>query len=119
MKLTGIPRAATFPRMTRVKQTFRGPAVESVPDAVRAALGRLALPVKAGQSVALTVGSRGVVNIDRIVRATVDHLKALGAHPFIIPAMGSHGGATAEGQVALLADLAAQPQPGQQRQLRQ
>jgi hypothetical protein len=102
MKLTGIPRAATFPRMTRVKQTFRGPAVESVPDAVRAALGRLALPVKAGQSVALTVGSRGVVNIDRIVRATVDHLKALGAHPFIIPAMGSHGGGTAEGQRSVL-----------------
>ena len=102
MRLIGIPRASTFPRMARVKQTFRGPAVENVPDAVRAALGRLALPVKAGQSVALTVGSRGVVNIDRIVRATVDHLKALGAHPFIIPAMGSHGGGTAEGQRSVL-----------------
>ena len=65
MKLTGIPRASRFPRMTRVKQTFHGPTVENVPVAVRAALGRLALPVKAGQSVALTVGSRGVVNIER------------------------------------------------------
>jgi hypothetical protein len=102
MKLTGIPRATSFPLMARVKQTFQGPAVEHIPDAVRAALGRLALPVKAGQSVALTVGSRGVVNIDAIVRATVDHLKALGARPFIIPAMGSHGGGTAEGQRSVL-----------------
>jgi hypothetical protein len=102
MKLTGIPRASSFPRMLRVKQAFRGPTVEHVPAAVRAALGRLALPVKAGQSVALTVGSRGVVNIDAIVRASVDHLKALGTRPFIIPAMGSHGGGTAEGQRSVL-----------------
>ncbi len=102
MKLTGIPRAERFPRMIRVKQTFEGPVVRDVPAAVHAALGRLALPVKPGQSVALTVGSRGVVNIDVIVRATVDHLRALGAHPFIIPAMGSHGGGTAEGQRAVL-----------------
>jgi len=45
MKLTGIPRATSFPLMARVKQTFQGPAVEHIPDAVRAALGRLALPV--------------------------------------------------------------------------
>jgi hypothetical protein len=102
VKLTGIPRAERFPRMLRVKQTFQGPAVENVPVAVRTALGRLALPVKAGQSVALTVGSRGVVNIDAIVRATVEHMEALGAHPFIIPAMGSHGGGTAEGQRSVL-----------------
>jgi hypothetical protein len=102
MNLTGIPRATCFPRMLRVKQAFPGPAVEHVPAAVRSALGRLALPVKGGQSVALTVGSRGVVNIDTIVRATVDHLKTLGARPFIIPAMGSHGGGTAEGQRSVL-----------------
>jgi hypothetical protein len=102
MKLTGIPRASRFPRMMRVKQAFRGPAVESVPGAVRAALGRLTLPIKAGQAVALTVGSRGIVNIDAIVRATVEHVKALGALPFIIPAMGSHGGGTTEGQRAVL-----------------
>ena len=88
--------------MIRVKQAFQGPTVENVPGAVRAALGRLELPVKAGQSVALTVGSRGVVNIDAIVRATVEHMKALGARPFIIPAMGSHGGGTAEGQRSVL-----------------
>jgi hypothetical protein len=88
--------------MVRVKQAFEGPTVESVPAAVRAALGRLALPVRPGQSVALTVGSRGVVNIDAIARAAVDHMRGLGARPFIIPAMGSHGGGTAEGQRAVL-----------------
>jgi hypothetical protein len=88
--------------MVRVKQAFEGPTVESVPVAVRAALGRLALPVRPGQSVALTVGSRGVVNIDAIARAAVDHMRGLGARPFIIPAMGSHGGGTAEGQRAVL-----------------
>jgi hypothetical protein len=102
MRLTGIPRASEFPRMFRVKQAFQGPAVENVPAAARAALGRLALPVKAGQSVALTVGSRGIVNIAAIVRATVEHLLDLGARPFIIPAMGSHGGGTADGQRSVL-----------------
>src|SRR5262245_44006779 len=102
MRLTGIPRASEFPRMFRVKQAFQGPAVENVPVAVRTALGRLALPVKAGQSIALTVGSRGIVNIDTVVRATVEHLLALGARPFIIPAMGSHGGGTADGQRSVL-----------------
>jgi hypothetical protein len=102
MRLTGIPRAPRFPRMIRVRQAFQGPAVGDVPGAVQAALARLALPVRPGQTIALTVGSRGIVNIDRIVRATVDHLRAIGARPFIIPAMGSHGGGTADGQRSVL-----------------
>ena len=69
MRLTGVPRAPRFPRMVRVKQAFQGPTVENVPAAVRTALGRLELPVRPGQSVALTVGSRGVVNVDAEVRA--------------------------------------------------
>jgi hypothetical protein len=88
--------------MVRVKQQFGGPMLADVAAGVREALGALSLPVEAGQSVALTVGSRGVVNIDAIVRATVDHLKGLRARPFIIPAMGSHGGGTADGQRAVL-----------------
>jgi hypothetical protein len=102
MNLTGIPRAARFPRMTRVKQTFEGPVLHDVAGAVRQALAAIPLPVRPGQTVALTVGSRGVVNIDVIVRATVDHLRTLGARPFVFPAMGSHGGGTAEGQRAVL-----------------
>jgi hypothetical protein len=58
--------------------------------------------VRAGQTVALSVGSRGIVDIAVVVRAAVDHLKGLGARPFVFPAMGSHGGGTAEGQRAVL-----------------
>ncbi len=102
MTVPGIPRAERFPRMVRVKQQFAGPTLPDVRAAVRQALARVALPVRSGQSVALTVGSRGIVNIDVAVRATVEHLHGLGARPFIIPAMGSHGGGTAEGQRAVL-----------------
>jgi hypothetical protein len=102
MKLAGIPRAPRFPRMVRVKQRFAGPTLPDVQAAVRHELATIALPVRAGQSVALAVGSRGIVNIDAVVRATVDDLKARGAHPFIFPAMGSHGGGTVDGQRSVL-----------------
>ncbi len=102
MTLAGIPRATRFPRMVRVKQQFPGPMLHDVAGAVRRALGEVALPVRPGQSVALTVGSRGIVNIEVVVRAAVEHLHALGARRFIVPAMGSHGGGTAEGQRAVL-----------------
>jgi len=61
------------------------------------------LPIKRGDTVAVGAGSRGIANIAVIVRAVVDHLKDLGAKPFVFPAMGSHGGATAEGQLEILA----------------
>lgn len=103
MKLTGVPRASAFPRMVRLKQRFPGPTLDDVAGAVRTALERLTLPIRPGQTVALTAGSRGIVHIDVILRAVVDHLKGLGAKPFLVPAMGSHGGGTAEGQLSVLA----------------
>ena len=57
-----------------------------------------------GDTVAIGVGSRGIMHIDQITKAVVDQMKGLGAHPFIVPAMGSHGSATAEGQRAVLAN---------------
>jgi hypothetical protein len=98
-----IPRATSFPRMARVKQQFAGPTLDDVPRAVQETLGAVALPVKPGQTVALAVGSRGIVNIDVVARAAADHMKALGARPFIFPAMGSHGGGTVDGQLSVLA----------------
>lgn len=89
--------------MLRIKQTFPGPALADIPAAVREALGAIPLPIRRGQGVALAVGSRGIANIAVIVRAVVDELVSRGARPFIFPAMGSHGGGTAEGQVAVLA----------------
>lgn len=103
MRLQGIPRATTMPRLARVKQQFQGPTVQDVPAAVRQTLASLVLPIKPGQTVALAVGSRGIVNIDVIAKAAAEHVRALGAHPFIFPAMGSHGGGTAEGQRSVLA----------------
>lgn len=89
-----------FPNMFRLRQSFECPRVDDVAAEVHAQLVRLDLAkkVKPGQSVAITVGSRGIANIAVITRAIVEHLKGLGAEPFIVPAMGSHGGATAEGQ---------------------
>jgi hypothetical protein len=89
--------------MVRVRQKFSGPRLADIPGGVRRALGTAGLPIRAGDSVAVGAGSRGIANIATIVRATVDDLKARGARPFIFPAMGSHGGATAEGQRDVLA----------------
>ena len=64
---------------------------------------QLASRIQPGMSVAIAVGSREITNIDEVARTVVDYVKSLGAHPFIFPAMGSHGGATAQGQLEILA----------------
>jgi hypothetical protein len=94
-----------FPKVYRIRQNFDRTAVPDIPATVKAELRKLPLGkrIKPGQRVALTAGSRGVANIALILKAAVEHLKSLGAQPFIFPAMGSHGGATAEGQADLLA----------------
>jgi hypothetical protein len=62
----------------------------------------LAAAIRPGETVALTAGSRGIAHIALILRSVVEYLRDLGASPFIVPAMGSHGGGTAEGQRAIL-----------------
>jgi hypothetical protein len=93
-----------YPRMVRVRQTFDARTVDDPAAEVAAQLQglRLEQQVRAGQSVAITVGSRGIANIAVIIRAAVGHFRSLGAEPFIVPAMGSHGGGTAEGQQAVI-----------------
>jgi hypothetical protein len=93
-----------YPNMYRIHQTFEGPTVADIPAAVQAELARadVAAVIKPGQTVALTAGSRGVANIATIIKATADYLKTIGAKPFVIPAMGSHGGGTADGQLDVL-----------------
>jgi hypothetical protein len=95
-----------IPQTFRVRQNFPATVVENIPATVNAELTGLDLGkrVKPGQSVAVTCGSRGIANIAVIIKACIDHLKLLGAKPFIVPAMGSHAGGTAEGQKALIAD---------------
>lgn len=90
----------TRPSIFRVRQQFERPVVDDIEQTVRDQVGRLVetSEFRAGQTVAVTVGSRGIANIHLIVRQAVAALKQLGAEPFIVPAMGSHGGGTAEGQ---------------------
>jgi len=94
-----------YPQVYRVRQAFDRTKVGDIPGTVKEELKKLSLGnrVQPGQRVALTGGSRGVANIAIILKAAVEFLKSLGARPFIFPAMGSHGGATAEGQTDLLA----------------
>ena len=90
----------SFPRMIRVKQTFDATRVNDIPGEVDRQLATLKLgtTVKPGQTVAITAGSRGIANIAIIIKAACDHVRKLGAKPIIVPAMGSHGGGTPEGQ---------------------
>lgn len=94
---------ASFPRIIRIRQKF--PVLP--PLDVRATLMRefdaADVRVTPGARVAVAVGSRGIANLDTIVATVIEWLKRAGAQPFIIPAMGSHGGATAEGQTEVLA----------------
>src|SRR6202035_5131366 len=89
-----------FRRMVRIRQNFEVERTIDVAAEVEHQLGglRLGQKVRPGQTVAITVGSRGIANIAEITKAICDHVRSLGAKPVIIPAMGSHGGGTAEGQ---------------------
>jgi hypothetical protein len=93
--------------MLRVKQHFDQGHIEpeEIPRAVAAGLSRpeLGNPVKPGKRYAITCGSRGVANAACITRAIAAFVRSEGGLPFVVPAMGSHGGASAEGQRALLA----------------
>lgn len=90
----------SFPRMIRVRQSFDATRVNDIPGEVERQLATLSLgkTVRPGQTVAITAGSRGIANIAIIIKAACDHVRKLGAKPIIVPAMGSHGGGTAEGQ---------------------
>jgi hypothetical protein len=101
----GIARFVVgYPKLVRLRQRFERPRVEDIGAAVASTLERLDLGrrIRPGQSVALTAGSRGIANIPLVLRETAAFLKKLGARPFLIPAMGSHGGGTAEGQRRIL-----------------
>jgi hypothetical protein len=93
--------------MYRLRQNFPRPKVENIPAAIRDTLAQLNLTtkIKPGQTVALTAGSRGIANIPLILKSAVQFVRDLGAKPYLVPAMGSHGGATAEGQIGVLASL--------------
>jgi hypothetical protein len=97
-----------LPPMLRLRLRHpRGEPVADIAGAVEKALGgsRRLRDLRSGANVAVAVGSRGIAHIATLARSTVAGLKAMGFEPFVVPAMGSHGGGTAEGQVAVLAKL--------------
>jgi hypothetical protein len=104
----------SLPEVWTVEQKFDTPALtlEEIEAKAKAAVGALAQDsrLRPGASVAVGVGSRGLDNLVPVVRAVIAELKARGMQPFIVPAMGSHGGATAEGQASLLHDYGITPE---------
>lgn len=94
-----------LPRWAKVRQQLDASTIADVRGAVAAEFGRpeVRQAIEAGTRVALTGGSRGIDRMAEVLIAAVAEVKGLGGEPFVVPAMGSHGGATAEGQVELLA----------------
>lgn len=106
-KHTGLHQAMQIPKMAKVRQVFQQPEIEDIPAKIREELAkkRLGDRVKAGQRIAVTAGSRGIANIPVIIGTVVAELRAVEAEPFLLAAMGSHGGATPEGQIEVLRSL--------------
>jgi hypothetical protein len=102
----------TLPPIAPVRQAIPQPRVEDIPGTVRRLIetSRIRGRIPAGGSVGVGVGSRGIHAILPVARAAVETLKSLGYRPFVVAAMGSHGGATAEGQRALLAGYGITPE---------
>jgi hypothetical protein len=90
------------PKLYKVKQIFENNSIDNINKTVKKQMADSGVVITKGSSIAITVGSRGIANISDIVKAAVEFVKEQGANPFIIPAMGSHGRATAEGQRSIL-----------------
>lgn len=97
----------TLPRMVRIKQTFKRPMVDDVKLELQRKLHQSdhMKSITKGMKVAIAVGSRGIAHLSQLVTELVSQVKQRDAYPFIVPAMGSHGGANAEGQREILANF--------------
>ena len=95
-----------FPALARISQTFPQESIQDLAGVTRQRIleSGLASRVPQGGTIAVGLGSRGILSLPPIARAAIDTLKEMGYRPFIVAAMGSHGGATAEGQRQQLAD---------------
>ena len=104
IKIEGL-EDVRIPKMFRIKQIYDDNRIVDIPNHIRGQMEKN-LSDRArfkGKKLCITIGSRGIPDLDVITRTVIDNLKEWGAEPFIIPAMGSHGGATAEGQKELIA----------------
>lgn len=94
-----------IPPVAKVQVLFDRTRLEQVEETLLERLQEKDLPIRKGQRIAITGGSRGIADYVNLMKAAVAYIKGKGAIPFIVPAMGSHGGATAEGQVEVLRNL--------------
>jgi len=91
-----------IPSLIKVRHVFNNEHIRDIEGTVREQMQSSGVKIDKGSNIAIAVGSRGIKNIHRIVKAAVQYVKDMGGFPFIVPAMGSHGGATAEGQKGVL-----------------
>ncbi|CAH0279231.1 MULTISPECIES: lactate racemase domain-containing protein [Peribacillus] len=105
--ISELLREIQLPKMVKVRQKFRTPQIADVAGEVRKAIKEAGVLSRINEDdrVAIAVGSRGVADLPTLVRESVAAVKEAGGNPFIVPAMGSHGGATAEGQIDVLLQL--------------
>ena len=101
---TKLVQDVKLPKMVLCRQHFERPVIRDIPAEIRREFERPGIgdTIKPGMTVAIPCGSRGVSNIALILKTVVDICKEKGAEPFIFPAMGSHGGATAKGQLEIV-----------------
>jgi len=92
-------------KLSKVEISFDSKKLEDIDQTIDNELKPKLKIFKKGERVAVACGSRGINNLNLIVKRVIDNLKAIGTNPFIIPAMGSHGGATAQGQIEVLKSL--------------
>ncbi|CAH0133157.1 lactate racemase domain-containing protein [Peribacillus sp. Bi134] len=105
--ISELLREIQLPKMVKVRQKFLAPHIADVAGEVKKAIKEAGVLSRINEDdrVAIAVGSRGVADLPTLVRETVAAVKEAGGNPFIVPAMGSHGGATAEGQIDVLLQL--------------
>jgi len=103
--LEELVESIPMPKMAKVKQTFDESKLEDVTGTLKTELENIKDRIRPGAKIAIAVGSRGTDKLPEIISTTVEYLQNLGAKPFIVPSMGSHGGATGPGQKAVLAHL--------------
>jgi len=104
--IDGILKDITIPKMIPVRQIFERDKIDNVSLAVKCVLNqeKIKSTINPEMRIAITCGSRGITNLSLILREICNFVKERGGQPFIVPAMGSHGGATAEGQRKILED---------------
>jgi len=98
--------------MVEVRQKIEAPKLEDFISEIKKELNRINLSgkIKQGDEIAITAGSRGIAHYPEILSTVVEEVKKAGGKPFLVPAMGSHGGATPEGQLAVLRELGITPE---------